>query len=116
MRIPLSQQQETYRDAKIRYEQLLREVDPALNALTDSFPELESEEYINAYAEAEAAIFEQHGVPAARQALQKAEENLLEWGMQELKRCPGYNQIFEDVAGSPILRFRNAAVDAIMKL
>jgi len=108
----LSPEQLAYVNAKACYDIIQEQAYALLGECT-----AETDEEIDAYCEREAAVHTELGTLRARIALRDAEQVLLDWGMARTKNVhPEQAQLLDRLAKTPLLKYRQRAIDLIMRI
>ena len=110
-----SPEQLAYLEAKAHYDTICEQAYAALGECTDW-----SDAGIEAYIEREAQVHTELGTLRASIALRDAEQALLNWGIAQVKtskQCkPEHVQPLEKLASTPLLKYRQRAIDLILRL
>jgi len=104
-----------YITARATYEELTEAAAAILGECT-----AETVTEVEAFCEREAQVHTELGTLRARIALRDTEQALLDWGVAYAKTAKGYKpeyqDMFERMATTPLLKYRHRAIDLFMKL
>lgn len=95
-------QQQAYKDAKAKYDELMQLSGEKQNAILDTWKgDLTSEGELERYAEIATHLEFEIGLPQATSALRVAEDELMQWGITYCKSHPDYSPVIEMLGNFP---------------
>lgn len=110
-------QQQAYKEAKQAYDRLYQLSGEKQNKILDTWEgDLTSEDELERYAEIATHIEFEIGLPQATQALRKAEDELIAWGLAYCKDHPDYTPVLDILGKSQSLAMRERVCQTMLCL